>query len=101
MFSVVFLGIRISVENKIPTKLKMIFMTTFSLFHEINHRSKVPTAANPNLFILAFVIGKTTPHLLIVLIGYFLIKNNKSLILLLLKGVSFTIYGIYLPNQIF
>ena len=43
----------------------------------------------------------TTLHLLGVVIGHVSIKNNISLILLRLTGVSFAVYGIYLLNQIF
>ena len=101
VFSVILLGIGISIENKIPTKLIMIFVATFGLFHGIAHGLEVPAAANPILFVLGFIIGTTTLHLLGVLIGHLSIKNNISLILLRLTGVSFSIYGIYLLNQIF
>ena len=101
VFSVILLGIGISIANKIPTKLIMIFVATFGLFHGIAHGLEVPAAANPILFILGFIIGTTTLHLLGVLIGYLLTTNNISLILLRLIGVSFAIYGIYLLNEIF
>ena len=101
VFSVILLGIGISIENKIPTKLIMIFVATFGLLHGIAHGLEVPAAANPVLFILGFIIGTTTLHLLGVLIGHLSTKNNISLILLRLIGVSFAIYGIYLLNEIF
>jgi urease accessory protein len=101
VFSVILLGIGISIENKIPTKLIMIFVATFGLLHGIAHGLEVPAAANPILFILGFIIGTTTLHLLGVLIGHLSTKNNISLILLHLIGVSFAIYGIYLLNEIF
>ena len=101
VFSVILLGIAISIENKIPTKLIMVFVANFGLFHGIAHGLEVPAAANPILFILGFIIGTTTLHLLGVVIGHLSIKNNLSLILLRLTGVSFAIYGIYLLSQIF
>jgi urease accessory protein len=101
MFSVILLGIGISIENKIPTKLIMIFVATFGLFHGIAHGLEVPAAANPILFVLGFIVGTATLHLLGVIIGHLSIKNNISLILLRLTGVSFAIYGIYLLNEIF
>ena len=51
VFSVILLGIGISIENKIPTKLIMIFVATFGLFHGIAHGLEVPAAANPILFV--------------------------------------------------
>jgi urease accessory protein len=101
VFSVILLGIGISIENKIPTKIIMIFVATFGLFHGIAHGLEVPAAANPILFVLGFIIGTITLHLLGVLIGHLSIKNNMSLILLRLTGVSFAVYGIYLLNEIF
>ena len=101
VFSGIFIGIGISIENQIPSKLIMIFVAIFGLFHGIAHGLEVPAAANPILFVFGFIIGTTTLHLLGVVIGHFSIKNNISLTLLRLTGVSFAIYGIYLLNQIF
>ena len=101
IFSVIFLGLGISVEKKIPTKLIMIFVGIFGLFHGIAHGIEVPAAANPILFVLGFIFGTTILHLFGVAIGYFSIKKTVSLILLRLTGISFAIYGIYLLNKIF
>ena len=100
VFSVILLGFGISIEKKIPVKLIMIFVGIFGLFHGIAHGLEVPAAANPVLFVLGFIFGTTTLHLLGVAIGYFSIKKTISLILLRLIGVSFSIYGIYLLNEI-
>tara|TARA_X000000368_G_C22920502_1_gene662824 strand:- start:333 stop:923 length:591 start_codon:yes stop_codon:yes gene_type:complete len=101
IFSVILLGLGISVEKKIPTKLIMVFVGIFGLFHGIAHGIEVPAAANPILFVLGFIFGTTTLHLFGVAIGYFSIKKTISLILLRLTGISFAIYGIYLLNKIF
>ena len=101
VFSVIFLGLGISIDKKIPTKLIMIFVATFGLFHGIAHGLEVPAAANPILFIFGFVIGTTTLHLLGVAIGNLSNKNNISLILLRLTGIFFVIYRIYLLNDKF
>ena len=101
VFSVILLGIGISIESKIPTKLIMVFVATFGLFHGIAHGLEIPAAASPILFITGFISGTTTLHLLGVAIGHLSIKNNTSLILLRLTGASFAIYGIYLLNQFF
>ena len=101
VFSVILLGFGISIENKIPTNLIMIFVATFGLFHGIAHGLEVPAAVNPILFVFGFITGTTTLHLLGVVIGHLSIKNNISLILLRLTGVSFAIYGIYLLGEIY
>ena len=59
----------------------MVFVATFGLFHGIAHGLEVPAAANPILFILGFIFGTATLHLLGVVIGHLSIKNNISLIL--------------------
>ena len=69
IFSVILLGFGISIENKIPTNLIMIFVATFGLFHGIAHGLEVPAAVNPILFIFGFITGTTTLHLLGVVIG--------------------------------
>ena len=101
VFSVILLGVGISIENKIPIKLIMVFGATFGLFHGIAHGLEVPAAVNPILFVLGFIFGTTTLHLLGVVIGHLSIKNNISLILLRITGVSFAIYGIYLLGEIY
>ena len=80
VFSVILLGFGISIEKKIPVKLIMIFVGIFGLFHGIAHGLEVPAAANPILFVLGFIFGTTTLHLLGVAIGYFSIKTTISLI---------------------
>ena len=99
--SVILLGFGISIEKKIPTKLIMVFVGIFGLFHGTAHGIEVPAAANPLLFVLGFICGTTALHLFGVGIGYFSIKTTISSILLRLTGISFAIYGIYLLTQIF
>ena len=101
VFSVILLGFGISIENKIPTNLIMIFVATFGLFHGIAHGLEVPAAVNPILFIFGFITGTTTLHLLGVVIGHLSIKNNISLLFLRLTDASFAIYGIYLLGGIY
>ena len=76
VFSVILLGFGISIEKKIPTKLIMIFVGIFGLFHGIAHGIEVPAAANPILFVLGFIFGTTTLHLLGLVIGHFSINQN-------------------------
>ena len=101
VFSVILLGLGITIEKKIPTNLIMLFVGTFGLFHGIAHGIEVPAAANPLLFVLGFICGTSALHLFGVGIGYFLIKTTISLILLRITGLLFAFYGIYLLNLIF
>ena len=96
IFSVILLGLAISIEKKIPTNLIMVFVGLFGLFHGIAHGLEIPAAASPILFILGFIIGTTGLHLFGVAIGHYAIKTSISLKILRLTGVTFAIYGIYL-----
>ena len=101
IFSVILLGFGISIEKKIPTKLIIVFVGIFGLFHGTAHGIEVPAAANPLLFVLGFICGTTALHLFGVGTGYFSIKTIISSILLRLTGIIFAIYGLYLLTQIF
>jgi len=100
IFSVILLGFGISIEKKIPTKLIIVFVGIFGLFHGTAHGIEVPAAANPLLFVLGFICGTTALHLFGVGIGYFSIKTTISSILLRLTGIIFAIYGLHLLTQI-
>ena len=101
VFSVILLGLGITIEKKIPSNLIMFFVGIFGLFHGIAHGIEVPAAANPLLFVLGFICGTSALHLFGVGIGYFSIKTTISLILLRITGILFAIYGIYLFNLMF
>ena len=100
VFSVILLGLGITIEKKIPSNLIMFFVGIFGLFHGIAHGIEVPAAANPLLFVLGFICGTSALHIFGVGIGYFSIKTAISSILLRLTGILFAIYGIYLLTQI-
>ena len=101
IFSVILLGLGISIDKKIPTKLIMVFVGIFGLFHGTAHGLEVPAAANPILFVLGFICGTSSLHLFGVAIGYISIKTAISSILLRLTGITFAIYGMYLLYEIF
>ena len=101
ILSVIFLGLGISIEKKIPTKLIMVFVGIFGFFHGTAHGLELPAAANPILFVLGFICGTSALHVFGVAIGYLSIKTAISSILLRLTGITFAIYGMYLLYGIF
>ena len=101
IFSVILLGLGISIDKKIPTKLIMVFVGIFGLFHGTAHGLELPAAANPILFVLGFICGTSALHVFGVAIGYLSIKTAISSILLRLTGITFAIYGMYLLYGIF
>ncbi|MBI29440.1 MAG: hypothetical protein CFH21_00951 [Alphaproteobacteria bacterium MarineAlpha5_Bin11] len=96
ILSVILLGIAISMEQKIPNKVTIIFIGIFGLFHGIAHGLEMPWAANPILFALGFTSGTAILHLFGVAIGYFATQNFFSTLLLRIAGFFCAIYGIYL-----
>ena len=96
IFSVIFLGLSITIDKKLSTKTIMLFVSLFGLFHGLAHGIEMPWAANPLLFALGFSTGTAVLHLFGVGIGMQFIKNKFSNIILKLAGLGFASYGFYL-----
>mgnify|MGYP001343854150 CR=1 FL=1 len=99
IFSIIFFGLSISINKKLPQNMIIFFVGLFGLFHGLAHGLEIPWAANPILFTLGFASGTAMLHIFGVIIGYLAIKNELSLILLKLSGICFTIYGFFLINS--
>ena len=96
IFSVIFLGLSVAIEKKLPTNIIMIFVAFFGLFHGLAHGIEMPWAANPLLFALGFSSGTAVLHLFGVGIGLVLIRNNFLNIILRILGLVCAIFGFYL-----
>ena len=96
IFSVIFLGLSIAIEKKLPTHIIMIFVSFFGLFHGLAHGIEMPWAANPLLFAIGFSTGTAVLHLFGVGVGSIFIKNVIFNIVLRFSGLIFAIYGFYL-----
>ena len=96
IFSVIFLGLSVSIEKKLPTNIIMIAVAFFGSFHGLAHGIEMPWAANPLLFALGFSTGTAALHLFGVGIGLLLIKNNLLNIILRALGFSCALFGFYL-----
>ena len=96
IFSVIFLGLSVAIEKKLPTNIIMIAVTFFGLFHGLAHGIEMPWAANPLLFALGFSSGTAALHLFGVGIGLVLIRNNFLNIILRILGFACAIFGFYL-----
>ena len=96
IFSVIFLGLSVAIEKKLPTNIIMIFVAFFGLFHGLAHGIEMPWAANPLLFALGFSSGTAVLHLFGVGIGLVLIRNNFLNIILRILGFACAIFGFYL-----
>ena len=96
ILSVIFLGLSIAIDKKLPIKIIMIFVSLFGLFHGLAHGIEMPWASNPLLFALGFSTGTAVLHLFGVGVGIQFIKNKFSNIILKIAGLGFSLFGFYL-----
>ena len=96
IFSVIFLGLSVAIEKKLPTNIIMIAVAFFGSFHGLAHGIEMPWAANPLLFALGFSSGTAALHLFGVGIGLVLIRNNFLNIILRALGFVCALFGFYL-----
>tara|TARA_B110000438_G_C15814430_1_gene651293 strand:+ start:3374 stop:3901 length:528 start_codon:yes stop_codon:yes gene_type:complete len=94
--SLILLGIKITIEQKISTKVTAIFIGLFGVCHGMAHGIEMPWASNPILFVLGFTTGTIILHLFGVIVGYYFVKTRFSSFLLRASGFSFALYGLYL-----
>ena len=96
IFSVIFLGLSVAIEKKLPINIIMIAVAFFGLFHGLAHGIEMPWAANPLLFALGFSSGTAALHLFGVGIGLVFIRNNFLNIILRILGFACAIFGFYI-----
>ena len=96
IFSVIFLGLSVAIEKKLPTNIIMIAVAFFGSFHWLAHGIEVPWAVNPLLFALGFSSGSAALHLFGVGIGLALIRNNIFNTILRTLGFICALFGFYL-----
>ena len=96
IFSVIFLGLSVAIEKKLPTNIIMIAVAFFGSFHGLAHGIEMPWAANPLLFALGFSSGTAVLHLFGVGIGLALIRNNFLNVILRALGFACALFGFYL-----
>ena len=96
IFSVIFLGLSVAIEKKLPTNIIMIAVIFFGSFHGLAHGIEMPWAVSPLLFAIGFSSGTAALHLFGVGIGLTLIKNNFLNIILRILGLSCAFFGFYL-----
>ncbi len=96
IFSVIFLGLSVAIEKKLPTKIIMLAVVFFGSFHGLAHGIEMPWAANPLLFALGFSSGTAALHLFGVGIGLFLMRQNILNIFLRVLGLLCALFGFFI-----
>ena len=96
ILSVIFLGLSVAIEKKLPTNIIMIAVAFFGGFHGLAHGIEMPWAVNPILFAIGFSSGTAALHLFGVGIGLLLIKNSFLKTILRILGFACALFGFYL-----
>lgn len=92
--SVFILGLVITADNKISSLVVSVFVTFFGVFHGHAHGLEMPDGALPALYILGFVCGTASLHILGVVIGFFSKKNKTTEVILRVLGLGIAIVGL-------
>ena len=96
VLSVIFLGLSVVIEKKLPIIIIMIGVAFFGSFHGLAHGIEMPWAVNPILFALGFSSATAALHLFGVGIGLLLIKNRYLNTILRISGFGCALFGFYL-----
>ncbi len=94
--SVVFLGIAIFIQKKIPLNVTMAFVAVSAFLHGHAHGSEMPLIANPVLYASGFVLVTTLLHFSGVMVGHYATKTAFTTKLLRYVGAGMGIAGIFL-----
>lgn len=94
--SVLFLGVALFAERKLPVAFAMIFVGFFAVFHGYAHGVEMPEIARPLYYSLGFTAGTALIHIFGVLIGYFATKSRTGSNLLRFAGAGIAGIGLYI-----
>ena len=95
-FSVLFLGVVIFLNKKLPMVITSIIILIFGITHGAAHGLSIPYVIQPYLFILGFCIGTVLLHIFGVLIGYFSIKSSIVNKMIRYGGILISAFGVNL-----
>ena len=95
-FSVLFLGVVIFLNKKLPILITTIIILIFGITHGAAHGLSIPYVIEPYLFILGFCIGTVLLHIFGVLIGYFSIKSSIVNKMIRYGGILISAFGVKL-----
>ena len=95
-FSVLFLGVVIFLNKKLPILITTIIILIFGITHGAAHGISIAYVIEPYLFILGFCIGTVLLHIFGVLIGYFSIKSSIVNKMIRYGGILISAFGVKL-----
>lgn len=92
--SVVFLGMAVFLQKKMPFYLVLVFVALSAIFHGHAHGEEMPLIASPVLYSLGFVLSTAMLHISGVLIGHYAKKTEIASKLLRYAGAGVGIAGV-------
>ncbi len=97
--SVIVLGAALFSQRKFPEAFAMAFVAVFSIFHGHAHGAELGTV-NSTMDVVAYVLGFMTAtaglHVIGALIGYMLLRNDRSAQILRWSGAAIALAGVWI-----
>ncbi len=94
--SVLALGVALAIDKKLLPILAMVFVGFFALFHGYAHGTEMPSLARPAYYVLGFVIGTATIHIMGLSVGWVATQFSSGTQILRYLGASIAGIGFYL-----
>ena len=92
--SLVILGLVIAAERSISTRIAMIGVGFFAIFHGYAHGAEMPDTAQPFLYALGFLVGTALIHIAGVVIGDISRHYERGKVILRVGGGMITFVGL-------
>lgn len=94
--SVVLLGSVIALETRMSSRVAMLFVGVFAVFHGMAHGLEIPQMAEPVAYVAGFISGTSLIHLFGVGVGWLLTRRAILSQGLRGLGAAVAVFGLYL-----
>ncbi|MEL6149351.1 MAG: HupE/UreJ family protein [Chloroflexota bacterium] len=102
--SVVILGVALLSRATMPEWVAMIFVGVFAVFHGYAHGAELPeveTAIVAISYVVGFLVATAGLHVIGAMIGYIMLRNERSAILMRVSGVAIAAAGAIILSGLF
>jgi urease accessory protein len=96
--SVIVLGIALLSKASLPEWLAMLFVALFAVFHGHAHGAELPSvtsAVDVIAYVVGFLVSTAGLHVIGALIGYIMLRNPRSAVLLRGSGALIALAGVF------
>nr|WP_283104186.1 HupE/UreJ family protein [Shewanella gelidimarina] len=94
--SVLLLGLALAIDKRLPQLLVMGFVALFAIFHGHAHGVEMPQLADPALYVLGFIFGTASIHIVGVLLGMAMQQKDPQHRLIRSSGGVIALIGGYI-----